>query len=1279
MDPSGAPSSSYDDIAQAVDRGDVDLLKAAIGSQSQLRERDEVLSDALFIACEKGRHDIVHHLLVQERAKPDLPSKIEQSKGHPPLIVAVLFSQKGPGSAASNHAERTRSIVSLLKDGASLTACGPNGRNVFSHITSGDIAELLLAARSGSELQEALALKDGDSGNDALMSAIVRECDETVSMSLIAHGANIHTVDNDHRTTLMNASWKRRINVVERLLQDKDIAKMKDKHGRNIWHHVAQDEGHDWEEKLINLLLTIDETDASVNHTDAKERTPLHFCSIFGNATIAKTLLHNKKAIVDAAESVENKTALHFAAAYGHLDMIKLLIDHDAERSETCNGNLKPLHLACGCDTDNVEAVKVLLDKDAGPQLKALTEDNKTPLHIAAAHGNIRIVKTLLGPPLFPNVNAQSQGGWTALHLACGRRGANLSPSDPTSADTPEQNYTDVVQVLLKEGSQVNQKSQTSRTALHIAAEFGHVDIVKLLLAQKDVQFAAKDSSGNTPLLDAAKSEQRDAILRLLAPWSELSIDALPENIKQGARDFDANVIDFDKAPGAKPRRHKVSVFDLLYTPFSEPGAISKKHVSTKPSKGDFRWIHLPANNLHWCHTLLTKHFIEGGFADVDDFKQLEKAIGQLQYHGRKTHSQFMRPTYLAPSRPPGAPGRVLTNPGFGAVNGVPRPPVRSNSVEVAALDFAPPYPEAYTSPRDRDLDGFRRHYDPDPPNRWRIRLQRPTSHASIAQTAERPAIGDHLVSDMMMKPQKDSASTPDDSSGTYWFLPYFALESEESVHAMHRAMREKSPSRSTNKTRNSVGPSDLRDIHLLKAYSNWDANDYGLHIRRTLDQFFYRNVDTRLRDDDQVVLRYQRKEIKDARARKGLDKRYGDPDENLDVLMVDQLWVWVLGPELIVTSFPQKWRQPRIELPDLLSSVLEKLDPRTGAPVQSIHGLAACIVGQCMSTCDRAMHQSHKASVLDMFSCSVGDAMDKEVKLFSRFEKASDFASLWVKYSLLNNSVSVEDSKEMQALEMRYDNGSPSQSGSSKQPKTESRRMTGEPSFFEDLLDIQRETKLLKEVKDIRDELGILLQVTEDQGCVHKDILDNFGPATESEPISSDQHQIDNFWKEQRVSWVQQHTEINNMMKQINNVYKSIIDLLDHKQKRANAIEARYALRQASDTANAGRTLMVFTIVTVIFLPLSFLAAFFAINIKELPRADDGNGQQMSLTFVMCNVVGVGLGTALAFVLMAWYHHRVLPWSHYVGRLLVQWVMGLVQWVKGRYEGSNTCHGLCG
>lgn len=61
----------------------------------------------------------------------------------------------------------------------------------------------------------------------------------------------------------------------------------------------------------------------------------------------------------------------------------------------------------------------------------------------------------------------------------------------------------------------------------------------------------------------------------------------------------------------------------------------------------------------------------------------------------------------------------------------------------------------------------------------------------------------------------------------------------------------------------------------------------------------------------------------------------------------------------------------------------------------------------------------------------------------------------------------------------------------------------------------------------------------------------------------------------------------------------------------------------------------MVFTIVTVIFLPLSFIAAFFAIDITAFPHDAHGN-LDMPLTYVSKYVFGVGLSIALLCVFIA-------------------------------------------
>jgi hypothetical protein len=78
------------------------------------------------------------------------------------------------------------------------------------------------------------------------------------------------------------------------------------------------------------------------------------------------------------------------------------------------------------------------------------------------------------------------------------------------------------------------------------------------------------------------------------------------------------------------------------------------------------------------------------------------------------------------------------------------------------------------------------------------------------------------------------------------------------------------------------------RDMLLLQGYVGDPAVDPAikpLHCRRTLDQFSYYMLDsTESRDMDQVLLRWGRKRL----------EKVGNVDD-APVLMVDQLWLWVL------------------------------------------------------------------------------------------------------------------------------------------------------------------------------------------------------------------------------------------------------------------------------------------------------------------------------------------------------------------------------------------------
>jgi hypothetical protein len=63
---------------------------------------------------------------------------------------------------------------------------------------------------------------------------------------------------------------------------------------------------------------------------------------------------------------------------------------------------------------------------------------------------------------------------------------------------------------------------------------------------------------------------------------------------------------------------------------------------------------------------------------------------------------------------------------------------------------------------------------------------------------------------------------------------------------------------------------------------------------------------------------------------------------------------------------------------------------------------------------------------------------------------------------------------------------------------------------------------------------------------------------------------------------------------------HSQLKDLLTLKQQQAGVIEAREAVKQAQLTLKQGQSIMIFTVVTIIFLPLSFIASVFGMNARE-------------------------------------------------------------------------------
>jgi hypothetical protein len=129
---------------------------------------------------------------------------------------------------------------------------------------------------------------------------------------------------------------------------------------------------------------------------------------------------------------------------------------------------------------------------------------------------------------------------------------------------------------------------------------------------------------------------------------------------------------------------------------------------------------------------------------------------------------------------------------------------------------------------------------------------------------------------------------------------------------------------------------------------------------------------------------------------------------------------------------------------------------------------------------------------------------------------------------------------------------------------------------------------------------------------------------------------------------------DVDRMDKQTERIYRSITDLLDLKQKHANAFEARFARDQAAGTTRQGKTIMMFTIVTIIFLPLSFIASFFAINIEEFPH--DNGSTNLPLSYVLKYIFGIGFSISIPLILLALSVDDIRHGSREAFRRIRQW-----------------------
>ncbi|KAF7960107.1 hypothetical protein EAE96_001706 [Botrytis aclada] len=368
-----------------------------------------------------------------------------------------------------------------------------------------------------------------------------------------------------------------------------------------------------------------------------------------------------------------------------------------------------------------------------------------------------------------------------------------------------------------------------------------------------------------------------------------------------------------------------------------------------------------------------------------------------------------------------------------------------------------------------------------------------------------------------------------------------------------------------------------LWDKGMIECYRT--AKGDTVHVPITLDQFYYHSLkDVQARNIDQVMFRHQ--------------KRMASATlEECDYIlrMFSQLWIYVVDDETIITSCGTQWDEGS----NLQSAITDHFikDKETRPRISSALEMSVLVAALCArKSIDRELILGQdKQNLLHVFASAISSAADNEVSLFGEFMKILDSDS-----HTYQNSVG----------------------------------------------DIRNEINLLKEVKDIQDELNIVKRVLTHQDQVLDDIFDFLTRQRLNEntgsTVSNHLYDVITYYRD-LCSIEVVLSDVEKLIYDANEVHKNINHLLELRQKDANISEAKWARKESEDTAKQGKTILVFTIVIIVFLPITFLTSLFAMDISSFPHDESGN-HSYSPGWAFSRLLGITVAVSILLICLAFF-----------------------------------------
>ncbi|XP_076730846.1 uncharacterized protein ankrd50l isoform X2 [Maylandia zebra] len=477
-DVDGCDSEGRTALRAAAWGGHDEIVLTLLDYGAQVDKADSKDRTPLIAAAYMGHHEAVA-ILLDHNARVDLAD----GDGRTALSVAAVCvptaaGVKGFGEVASLLLERGADPGHRDHDGMTpLLLASYEGHE--------DVVELLLEA--GADVDET-AGPDGSVPAAAavtpLLAAAAMGHMKTVSR-LLFWGAAVDAIDCEGRTALCLAAARGSVEVVRTLLDRGLDENHKDDLG---WTplHTAACEGH----RAVCAILTEEGSMARVGEMDIEGRTPLILAAQEGHWSTAKLLLDRRSPIDHRA--YDGHSALSAALLEGNADVAELLMKRGAD-TDVRDAEGRPLLYLLVLE-GRLDMATLLIEKGGVP-LESRDSEGRTALHVASWQGFVEIVDLLLRHGANPN--AQDAEGrppihsvaWTG-HAKVGHRlleasGININLACHQGATAlsiaAQEGHANIVAMLLERGSNPNHMDKYGRSPVKVAGKHGHYNIVRML------------------------------------------------------------------------------------------------------------------------------------------------------------------------------------------------------------------------------------------------------------------------------------------------------------------------------------------------------------------------------------------------------------------------------------------------------------------------------------------------------------------------------------------------------------------------------------------------------------------------------------------------------------------------------------------------------------------------------------------------------------------------------------------------------------------------------